>query len=102
VRLWHPEQFGLPSGDGPVEFGVAEQSGTRAELVNLCRLALRLETERAHEATAARNVERHDDAIADGDRGDVSADFAHDAHRLVAKDVALRHERSEHLIEVEI
>ena len=36
------------------------------------------------------------------DVGDLGADLLDDAHRLVAEDVALVHERAEHLVEVQV
>ena len=51
---------------------------------------------------AAGDVERDHHAIALGDVGDLGADLLDDAHRLVAEDVALAHERAEDLVEVQV
>ena len=56
----------------------------------------------AHEAVPAGDVERDDDAVADGDVRHLGADRLDDAHRLVAEDVALADERPEHLVEVQV
>src|SRR5699024_10250759 len=50
----------------------------------------------------AGHIKRNDDAIAGLQIIDGGADFFHDAHRLVADDVALGHKRRQHLIEVQI
>ena len=50
----------------------------------------------------ARDVERDHHAVADGESGHCRPHRPHDAHRFVAEDVALRHERAEDLVEVEV
>jgi hypothetical protein len=55
-----------------------------------------------HEARAARDVERHDDAGARLQLANVVADLLDDAHRLVAQDVALAHEWAEQLVQVQV
>jgi hypothetical protein len=57
---------------------------------------------RAHEAGAARDVERNDHPVADRDLGDLGAHLLHDAHRFVTEDVAGVEERPEHLVEVQV
>ena len=42
------------------------------------------------------------DPVAGLDVGDLGADLLDDAHRLVAEDVALVHERAQHLVEVQV
>ena len=94
LGLRHPQVLGLPAGHLAVELGVAEQRRARALLVDLRRLALRLQALVAHVAVTAGDVERDHDAVADGLRlRDLGADLLDDAHRLVAEDVALVHER---------
>jgi hypothetical protein len=65
-------------------------------------LALRLQALVAHEARAARDVERDHDPVARLEVGHLAADLLDDAHRLMAEDVALVEERSHDLVEVEI
>ena len=57
---------------------------------------------RAHEAVPAGDVERDDNPVPHGDVGDLRTDLLHDAHRLVAQDVAGFHVRAQHLIQVQI
>jgi hypothetical protein len=71
-------------------------------LVVLGGLALAVQTLLAHEAGAAADVERDDDAVADLQVADAGADLLHDAHRLVADDVAGLHERRQRLVEVQV
>src|SRR3546814_10123386 len=56
----------------------------------------------AHEAGPAGDLEGHDDAVAHRHPGEVAAHRLHDAHRLVAQDVAGAHERLERLVEVQV
>ena len=98
----HAQVLGLTAGHLPVELRVAEQRGAAAVLAHLGGLALRLQPARAHEALAARDVERDDDAVADGERRDVGADGDDDAHRLVAEDVAAVEERAEQFVQVQV
>src|SRR3712207_8831270 len=93
TTLFRSQVLGLAAGHISVELGVAEQRGAEALLAVLRGLALRLQALRAHPAGAAGDVERDDDPVAGLDGGDRGADLAHHAHRLVAHDVALRHER---------
>jgi len=51
---------------------------------------------------AAGDVERHDDAVARGDVGDLGADLLDDPHGLVAEDVARVQVGAEHLVQVQI
>ena len=102
LRLRDAQELGLPAGDLAVELRVAEQRGAHALVLDLGGLALRLQPVVAHEAVAAGDVERDHHAIALGDVGDLGADLLDDAHRLVAEDVALAHERAEDLVEVQV
>ena len=102
LGLRHAQELGLPAGDLAVELRVAEQRGAHALVRDLGGLALGLQAVVAHEARAAGDVERDHHAIALGDVGDLGADLLDDAHRLVAEDVALAHERAEDLVEVEV
>jgi hypothetical protein len=56
----------------------------------------------AHEAVAAGDVERDHDAIPDRQLADARPDRLDDPHGLVPEDVALGHERAEHLVDVEV
>ena len=64
LRLRHAQQLGLAPGYLPVQLRVAEERRPLAMLAHLRRLALGVELHVAHEAVTARDVERHDDAIA--------------------------------------
>ena len=97
----HPQELGLAAGHLPVELGVAEQRGAGAVLVDLRRLALRVQVVAAHPAVAAGDVERDHDAVAD-ERGDLRADLLDDPHRLVAEHVAGVQERRQHGVEVQV
>ena len=88
VAEGHPQVLGLAARHLAVELRVAEQRGAEAVLAVLGGLALGLQALRAHPAGAAGDVEGDDDAVAGLDRGDLLADLADDAHRLVAHDVA--------------
>ena len=99
---WHPQQLGLPTGHLPVELAVAEQARAGAGVAVLGGLALAVEAARAHPAGAAADVERHHDAVAGRQGRDRGPDLAHDAHRLVADDVARRHERRQRVVEVQV
>jgi hypothetical protein len=61
---------------------------------------LDLQTLAAHEAVTARDVERNHDSVADPQIASLSADLLDDAHRLVSQDVAGRHERTKHFVEM--
>ena len=98
----HAQELGLTPRNLPVQLRVAEQRRAGAVLVDLGGLALAVQALAAHEARAARDVERHDDPVADRDLGDRRPDLGDDAHRLVAEDVALAEERAEQLVEVQV
>ena len=102
MGLGHAQELGLPTGHLPVELGVAEEAGPHALVAVLRRLALRLQAVLAHEAMSARDVERHDDAIADREIVDPRADGLDDAHRLVAEHVTGVEKRPHHLVEVQV
>ena len=98
----HAQHLGLAAGHLAVELAVAEQARAGAGVAVLGGLALAEQLAVAHPARAAADVERHDDAVADLQRLDGRADLAHDAHRLVADDVARRHERRQRVVEVQV
>ena len=102
VGVRHTQILGLAARDLPVHLRVPEQRRAGAVVAHLRRLALRVELLIAHEAVAARDLERDDDPVARLDRGDLVADFLDDAHRLVPEHVAGVHERPEHFVEVQI
>jgi hypothetical protein len=102
LRLGDAKQLGLPTGHLAVELGVAEQRGAHALVAILGGLALRVELVIAHPAGAAGDVEGDDDAVPGLDLCDLGADLLDDPHGLVAEDVALVDERSEHLVEVQV
>ena len=102
LRLGHAQELGLGPGHLAVEPGVAEQRRALAVLGDLRRLALRVQVLVAHEAVTAGDVERHDDAVSHLEVAGLGTDRLDDAHRLVAQDVALGHERPEHLVDVQV
>src|SRR5205823_3712937 len=81
---------------------VAQQARALVGVAVLGRLALRMEAALAHEAGAARDVERDHDGVAGRDLLDLGADLFDDAHRLVADDVALLHDGAELRVEVQV
>ncbi len=97
-----PQQLGLAARDRAVERAEAEEAGAGAVLVVLGGLALAVQAPVAGPAAAAADVERHHHPVADLEVADSWADLAHDAHRLVADDVAGGHERGERLVEVQV
>jgi hypothetical protein len=96
------QELRLAARDLAVELRVSEQGRAGAVLVDLGGLALRVQTFAAHPAVPAGDVERDHDAVADRQLGDAGARLLHDAHRLVAEDVALVDERPEDLVEVQV
>ncbi len=96
------EVLGLAAGDPSIELGVAEEGCAAAMLADLCGLALGVQAMGAHVARAAGDVERDDDPFAGPHAGDVRADFLHDAHGLVAEDVAGVEEGAEEFVEVQV
>ena len=102
VGTQHAQPLGLSAGDRAVELRVAVERRPRVLLPHLSGLALRGEPALAHEARAARDHERHDDAVARRDPDDGAADLLDDAHRLVPEDVAAMQERREHVVEVQV
>ena len=71
-------------------------------LADLRGLALGLKALAAHPAVPARDVERDHDPVPGRDVLHLGADLLHDAHRLMAEDVAVAHEGAHHLVEVEV
>ena len=102
VALRDPQRLGLAAGDLAVELRVAEKRCALVLLVHLRRLALRVEPLLTHPAVPARDVERDDDPVARLHALDLAAHVRDDSHRLVPEDIALLHERGEHLVEVQV
>ena len=102
VGLRDAQQLRLAARHLAVELRVAEEAGAHALVAVLRRLALALEPVLAHEAVPARDVEGHDDAIADRQVVHPGAHGLDDAHRLVAEHVAGLEERAEDLVEVQV
>ena len=96
------QKLGLSAGHVPVELRETQHRRAHALLVDLRRLALRLETLAAHKAVSARDVKRHHDAVAGAYLRDLRANFLDDTHRFVTEDIALLDEHAEHLIEVQV
>src|SRR3712207_4325871 len=65
-------------------------------------LALGLQSPLAHEAVAAGDLEGDDDTVTDREVRGPASDLLDDAHRLVAEDEPLGHDRGEDLVEVEV
>ena len=102
VGVRDAQVLGLPARHGAVEPRVAQERRAAAVLADLGGLALRLQALAAHVAVPAGDVERDDHAVPGLDVGDGRADLLHDAHGLVADDVALVHERAQHLVQVQV
>jgi hypothetical protein len=102
VGAVHTQVLRLSAGDLPVHLRVAVERRTRAVVVVLGGLALRLQSALAHVALAARDREGDDHAVADLHTRDAGADLLDDAHGLVAEDVALADERAEEFVEVQV
>src|SRR5699024_8038893 len=94
--------LGLPAADAAVQLRVPEQGGTGAMRSNLGDLALRLQPAIAHVAVPARDLGGHHHPVPGRQVGDRRTDLLDDAHRLMAQDVALVHERTQHLVQVSI
>ena len=102
VRLRYAQVLGLPARHLAVQPGVAEQGGALALGPYLGRLALRGQPLYAHVAVTAGDVERDHHPVAEPQVRDRRADLLDDAHRFVPEDVALGHERAEHLVQVQV
>ena len=98
----HPQVLRLAARHRAVQLGVAEQGRTAALLAHLGRLALGVEGLVAHEAVAARDLERHHHPVADRQPRHLGADLLHDSHRLVPENVTGVHEGAEGLVQVQI
>ncbi len=92
----------LSTSHGPVELRVAEQRRARPVLSDLGRLTLRLQASVAHEARPARDLEGHDDPITWVQTVDLAPHLLDDSHRLMPEHIALAHERSKDLVQVQI
>ena len=99
----------LAAGVAAGHVRVAEEAGRRVavQLLRHPRVRVRVVAQRpelllAEEAAAARDRERHDDAVADLQLGVLLADLDDFAHELVAEDVARLHRRDEAVVEMEI
>ena len=101
VGLGHAHILGLAARIAAIQMAVAEQAGARrsAFLVDdraatgVGGFAGGKQRLVAVEARAAGNDEGHDDAVTGTQVGDAGADLLHDAHELVAEDVAIFHGR---------
>ncbi|CAB4915252.1 unannotated protein [freshwater metagenome] len=102
LRLRHPQELGLPAGDGAVHRRVAEQRGARALVAHLGGLALGVQPLVAHPAVPAGDLERDGDPVADPQVAGLAADLDHLAHGLVPHHVAHVHERGEGLDQVQV
>jgi hypothetical protein len=102
LRLRDPQELGLRAGHLAVELAEPEQRGAHSLVAALGGLALGVEPALAHPAGAAADLEGHHHPVAHLEVVDARADLLHDAHRLVAEDVALPHERAEGLVEVQV
>ncbi len=98
----HTEILRLRTRHAAVQLRVAEKCCATPLFPNLSRFTLRLEPVVAHEAAAARDLERDDHSVSRSQAGDTGADFFHDPHRFVPENVAGRHEGAEHLVQVQI
>ena len=101
--------FRLAAGIAAVHVRVAEQArrGIAVELLRHPRIRIRVVAQRpelllAEVAAAARDGERHHDAIADLQPRVVLADLDDLAHELVAEHVALLHRRDVAVVDVQI
>src|SRR5215217_9045009 len=83
-------------------WGCGEQGCAHALLAHLGGLALGLKPPLAHEAVAAGDLEGDYHPVTDREVRGPASDLLDDAHRLVAEDEPLGHERGENLVEVEV
>nr|WP_230198286.1 hypothetical protein [Flaviflexus massiliensis] len=102
VRVRHAQVLRLPAGHRAVKPRVTEELRAGPVFADLGGFTLRLQSLAAHEAMPAGNVEGDDHPIPRLDVSDGRADLFDDAHGLMADDVALVHERCQHLIEVQV
>lgn len=102
LRLRDSQVFGLAARHLAVQFRIPEQRCAFTVVAHLRGLALRIELLVAHVAVPTGDLERNDDAVTDRQPVDVAADLANDAHGFVPENVTLVHERSEHLVQVQI
>lgn len=100
LGLWDTQVFGLAPGHAAVQLRITEQCGPHALVPDLGGLALVLQALAAHVAVTARDLERHHHPVTGFQVGDIRPDLLHDPHGFVAQDVALVHERTQHLIQV--
>ena len=105
----HARVFGLAAGIAAVHVRVAEQArrGIAVELLRHPGIRVRVVAERpelllAEVAAAARDGERHHDAIADLQSRVVLADLDDLAHELMAEHVALLHRRDVAVVDVQV
>ena len=109
VGVGHAEILGLAAGKAAQHVRVAEQARRRlahrlaGDLgVGVRGVAERVQLPLAEPAGAARDRERHDDAVALLELRDGRPDLDDLAHRLVAEDVARLHRRHVAVVEVEV
>ena len=105
----HPGELGLTARVAAGHRRVAEDPRGRMAPhllghpgVRVGVLAAREEPSGAHAAAAARDRERHDDAIAHPEAAHALADFHDLAHELVPQDVALGHRGDVAVVEVQV
>ena len=102
LSLRDAEQLSLATGDLTVEFGVAEQRRTHPLIADLGGLTLCKQLLVTHVATAAGDLKRDDDSVADSEVGDGGPNLTNDAHRFVTEDVSGVHEGAKDLVEVKV
>ena len=109
VGIRHARVLGLPAGVAADEMRIAEDGGGRVAPhllghpgVRVRVLAQRKLAALAEIAVAARDRERHDDAIADLQVLHRGSDFDDLAHELVAEDVAFGHRRDATVVQMQI
>jgi hypothetical protein len=100
VGVRDAQQLGLSAGHLPIQLRVAEQRCSGAVLVNLRGLTLGLQSDAAHEAMPARDVERDNHPVTDLQVRHAGADRFDDTHRFVTEHVTGGHERGHHRVQV--
>ena len=99
----HAQHLGLAAGHLAVELAVAEEARAGAGVAVLGGLALAVAGRASHIQQVPQLMLNGTTTRSPGLQGrDRGADLAHDAHRLVADDVARRHERRQRVVEVQV
>ena len=94
--------LGLAPGHLAVEARIAEERGAHALIADLSGLALGVQAGIAHVAVAAGDLERDHHAVTDLQVPHLGAHLLDDAHRFVAQDVALGHECTQYLVQMQV